>query len=117
MRPPILLAALLLLAAACASTGSEQPTAGTRLCVTNSTVAYGTLRVYAGSTAYRVEPGQRACKGVRGQGVVRLRGSTIGGGIMGPVRVRDHLTLDEGCWELEVMSVGPSFPVPCRGAR
>lgn len=112
--PVVLIAALL--SGACATTGTDRLTDyATQLCVTNATSAYGTLRIYVAGRSMRVEPNQRECLMLRGGGVVGVGGSTIGGGSLGPVRVRDRIELDGGCWSWRVENVAGSFPVPCGG--
>jgi hypothetical protein len=114
-----LLAAALLLSA-CAPAAQYASDDSTVLCIRNSTAGYGTLRIRAGMVSMRIEPGQRQCKRLDGTGHAGVSGSTIGGGALGPIRLRDAVPLDGGCWSWTVRNGMPGFPVPCeadRGAR
>jgi hypothetical protein len=115
-----LLAAAVLLLSACAPAAQYASDDSTVLCVSNETAGYGTLRIRAGMVSMRIEPGQRQCKRLDGTGHAGVTGSTIGGGALGPIRLRDAVPLDGRCWSWTVSNGMPGFPVPCevdRGAR
>lgn len=117
MRAPALLLLAALLSGACATTGTHIASDyATTLCVTDATGGYGALRIWAtGGYSLRPVSGRQECKLIRGTGEIAVWGSTIGGGSMGPLRVRDSIVLDGGCWSWRIENSGTSFPVRCRG--
>jgi hypothetical protein len=93
------------------------PDGATVLCISNLTVADGPLRARAGTASFYVESGRRVCKRLDGTGHAGVTGSTIGGGAMGPVRIRDAVPLDGRCWSWTVRNGAIGFPVPCEADR
>jgi hypothetical protein len=116
--------AVLLFAAACAPVAPRAPApvpvrgvGETVLCLTNETAGYGVLRARAGIVSFYVESGRRVCKRLDGTGQAGIAGSTIGGGALGPIRLRDAVPLDGRCWSWTVSNGMPGFPVPCEADR
>jgi hypothetical protein len=98
-------AGLLLCLTACGSAmrGGEDgdpPPEPLRLCVENTTVAYGNITARAGNVRFDVMPGETVCKRLlTASPNVALRASTIGGGASGPQTYAATLqTAGYRCW-------------------
>lgn len=71
-----------------------------QLCVENATSGYGNITAIANSVRYTVSPGETICRplGVASSRV-RLRATSTGGGIAGPLSFVDELDpLHYRCW-------------------
>ncbi|HEU4885578.1 MAG TPA: hypothetical protein VFT45_25260 [Longimicrobium sp.] len=96
-------AVLLMCLAACGPffrRGDGPPRDRLTLCVENATIAYGNLIARAGPVRFDVMPGQQVCKPLIGSGpYIPLRAETTGGGIGGPRRYEERLSIGGyHCW-------------------
>jgi hypothetical protein len=91
-----------------------------RLCVKNATASSGQATVRSDLQAWRVMPGETACKPVPwSAGGIRLSATSIGGGIGGALRWSDVWTPgNEACWRLTLYDTETAIRlVPCSFER
>ena len=73
------------------------------LCVQNSSIGYGNIVVYAGTTRFTVYPSEEVCRDVRATGPgLSVRAGSTGGTSTGPLRFAFQLPLSADCWHWRI---------------